>query len=116
MARFVVADAIQRRVRFSASDDEFSVRGVLFNDFPKVVDGYSRHHGTSVNAETIDFSDVDSFVDEHDLLRSEEEFCGPGGVLVRHAGMIVIPQAMAFYHRMSGWIQHNRDYRYKMVE
>ena len=32
------------------------------------------------------------------------------------AGMIVIPQAMAFYHRMSGWIQHNRDYRYKMVE
>ena len=32
------------------------------------------------------------------------------------AGMIVIPQAVAFYHRMSGWIQHNRDYRYKMVE
>ena len=31
------------------------------------------------------------------------------------AGMIVIPQAVAFYHRISGWIQHNRDYRYKMV-
>ena len=80
---FVVADEIQRRVCVSASNDEFSDWSVLFNDFPKVVDGYSRHHGSSFNAKTIDFSDVDSFADEHDLLRSEEDFCGPGGVLVR---------------------------------
>jgi len=31
-------------------------------------------------------------------------------------GMIVVPQVLAFYHRMGGWIQHNREYRYKMVE
>jgi hypothetical protein len=31
-------------------------------------------------------------------------------------GMIVVPQLLAFYHRMSGWIRHNREYRYKMVE
>jgi hypothetical protein len=30
--------------------------------------------------------------------------------------LIVIPQLLAFYHRMGGWIQHNREYRYKMVE
>lgn len=32
------------------------------------------------------------------------------------AGQILIPQMLAFYHRMGGWIQHNREYRYKMVE
>jgi hypothetical protein len=31
-------------------------------------------------------------------------------------GMIVVPQLLAFYHRIGGWIQHNREYRYKMVE
>jgi len=31
-------------------------------------------------------------------------------------GMIVVPQLLAFYHRLGGWIQHNREYRYKMVE
>ncbi len=30
--------------------------------------------------------------------------------------LVVIPQLLAFYHRMGGWIQHNREYRYKMVE
>ena len=80
----VVTNAIQRRVRFSAADDEFSVRGVLFDDFPEVVDGYSRSYGTPVSVEIVDISDIDSFVDEHDLLRSEQEFCGQGGVLVRH--------------------------------
>ena len=31
-------------------------------------------------------------------------------------GMIVVPQLLAFYHRLGGWIQHNREYKYKMVE
>ena len=46
---------------------------VLFNDFPKVVDGYPGITGPPL-MQRIDFSDVDSFADEHDLLRSEEDF------------------------------------------
>ena len=51
--------------------------------FQKSLTGIPGITGPPFNAKTIDFSDVDSFADEHDLLRSEEDFCGPGGVLVR---------------------------------